>query len=349
MKIPKRLTIHDIARIAGVSAGTVSRAINGQAGVGDATRARIMELVREHGFQASFFAKNLPSGRSFAIGLVFGSAASELFAHPIYPELLGAVGDALTEYGYMLTLITVPGKEERLDRVLREISLRRLDGVILPDVRASDPILDVLVTHDTPAVAVGHREAGGRIACVDCDHDQATYNATTLLLDNGHKRIALVNGPTAFTACQLRAEGYHAALLEAGVTPEPSLEREGTFTSNHGYDAALNLLTIKGRNRPTGIVAASDVIAAGCLDAAKSMGLRVPQDLAITGFDDNVLGRFTEPPLTTVKMPLAEMGKTAVEILIGLISGDQDAPRRVVLPTELVVRESSGGPSRLLL
>jgi LacI family transcriptional regulator len=349
MKSPKRVTIHDIARIAGVSAGTVSRAINGQAGVGDATRARIMDLVREHGFQASFFAKNLPSGRSFAIGLVFGSAASELFAHPIYPELIGAVGDALTEYGYMLTLITVPGKEERLDRVVREISLRRLDGVILPDVRASDPILDALVTHDTPAVAVGHREAGGRIACVDCDHDQATYHTTRLLLDNGHRRIALVNGPSAFTACQLRAEGYHAALLEAGITPESSLEREGTFTSKHGYESALQLLAIKDADRPTAIVAASDVIAAGCLDAAKSRGLRVPSDLAITGFDDNVLGRFTEPPLTTVKMPLADMGRTAVEILMGLIGGEKDTPQRVVLPTELVVRESSGGPSRLLL
>jgi LacI family transcriptional regulator len=350
MKPPKRVTIHDIARIAGVSAGTVSRAINGQPGVGVATRARIMELVREHGFQASFFAKNLPSGRSFAIGLVFGSAASELFAHPIYPELIGAVGDALTEYGYMLTLITVPGNEERLDRVLREISLRRLDGVILPDVRASDPILDVLVTHDTPAVAVGHREAGGRIACVDCDHDQATYHATRLLLDNGHKRIAFVNGPGAFTACQLRAEGYRAALLESGITPESQLEREGPFTSKYGYDAALDLLSIKVPDRPTGVVAASDVIAAGCLDAAKSTGLRVPLDLAITGFDDNVLGRFTEPPLTTVKMPLADMGKTAVEILLGLIRGEQDSLGKVVvLPTELVVRESSGGPSRLLL
>ncbi|MHB8612336.1 MAG: LacI family DNA-binding transcriptional regulator [Candidatus Dormibacteraceae bacterium] len=349
MTKPKRLTIHDIARFAGVSAGTVSRVINGQPGVGDATRLRIQALVQEHSFRASFFAKNLPSGRSFAVGLVFASAASELFAHPIYPELIGAVGDALTELGYMLTLITVPANEERCDRVVREMSLGRLDGVILPDVRANDDILNALLQHETPAVVIGHREAGGRIAWVDCDHDQATFEMTRLLLDAGHKRIAFVNGPSGFTACQLRIEGYRAALLEAGIPPSPALEQEGPFTSKHGYDAARQLLAIGGADRPTAIAAASDLIAAGCMDAAKSLGLRVPADVAITGFDDNVLARFTEPPLTTVRMPLADMGKVAVQILMALINGDKDHPSSVVLPAEVVARESSGGPSRLLL
>lgn len=349
MTKPKRLTIHDIARFSGVSAGTVSRVINDQPGVGEATRERIRALIHERGFRANFFARNLPSGRSFAVGLVFASAASELFSHPIYPELMGAIGDALTELGYMLTLITVPASEERRDRLLREISLGRLDGVILPDVRANDDLLKDLIEHATPAVVIGHREAGGRIAWVDCDHDQATYQMTRLLLDAGHKRIAFVNGPSGFTACQLRIEGYRAALLEAGISGSPALEREGSFTSKHGYDAALQLLVMGGADRPTAIAAASDLIAAGCLDAAKSLGLRVPADVAITGFDDNVLARFTDPPLTTVRMPLGDMGKVAVQILLALINGERDHPNNVVLPAEVVARESSGGPSRLLL
>lgn len=345
----KRLTIHDIARLAGVSAGTVSRVINGQPGAGATTRARIQALVHEHGFTASFFARNLPSRRSFTAGLVFGSAASELIAHPIYPELLGAIGDALAELGYMLTLITVPSREERRDRVLSEVTQGRLDGVILPDFRTDDEILEDLIDSRTPTVVIGHREPGNRVAWVDCDHEVAINQLTRMLLQAGHKRIGLVNGPLAFTACTLRAEGYRAALQEAGIRVSAALQRNGEFSSKHGYDSALELLGLHVTKRPTAIIAASDVIAAGCLDAAKARSVRVPEDLAITGFDNNILGRFTHPPLTTVRMPLAEMGRTAVQILMALVSGDLDHPQSVVLPTETVVRESSGGASRLLL
>ncbi|MGH7904203.1 MAG: LacI family DNA-binding transcriptional regulator, partial [Candidatus Dormibacteraceae bacterium] len=245
------MTIHDIARLAGVSAGTVSRVINGQPGVGVPTRARIQEIVDAEGFRASFFARNLPSGRSYAIGLVFAAAASELFAHPIYPELIGSVGDALTERDYMLTLITVPASEQRRGRVLREISQGRLDGVILPDVRADDEILDRLLEQATPTVVVGHREPRQGVAWVDCDHDQAIFQMTRLLLGAGHSRIALVNGPSGFVACRLRAAGYRAALQEAGIRPTPELEREGSFGSQHGFDSTSELLTLSGSRRPT--------------------------------------------------------------------------------------------------
>src|SRR6266852_3993613 len=301
----KKLTIHGIAEMAHVSAGTVSRVLNNQPGVGAQTRANIQAIIQEQGYRASFFARNLLARQSFAIGLVFSGKASELFAHPIFPELLGAIGDSLTNAGYTLTLITGVSPE-RNQRILREAAEGRIDGV----------------------------------------HDYSIFQLTRSLIGEGHRRIALVNGPTDLSACVLRSAGYHKALQEAGLSISSTFERFGSFNAKHGYQSTLDLLRLPVGERPTAIVAGSDLIAVGCLEAAQTQGLHVPGDLAVTGFDDNILATFAHPPLTTVKMPLRDMGRTSVDILLQVIQGKRESSQPVILPCEIILRESFSGPLR---
>ncbi len=341
----KKLTIHGIAEMAHVSAGTVSRVLNNQPGVGAQTRANIQAIIQEQGYRASFFARNLLARQSFAIGLVFSGKASELFAHPIFPELLGAIGDSLTNAGYTLTLITGVSPE-RNQRILREAAEGRIDGVILPDIHLGDALVDDLLAQDTPTVVIGHREHLAGVAWIDCDHDYSIFQLTRSLIGEGHRRIALVNGPTDLSACVLRSAGYHKALQEAGLSISSTFERFGSFNAKHGYQSTLDLLRLPVGERPTAIVAGSDLIAVGCLEAAQTQGLHVPGDLAVTGFDDNILATFAHPPLTTVKMPLRDMGRTSVDILLQVIQGKRESSQPVILPCEIILRESFSGPLR---
>jgi DNA-binding LacI/PurR family transcriptional regulator len=301
-------------------------------------------VIDEQGYRASFFAQNLAAQRAHAIGVVFPLLASELVIHPIFPELLGAVGDAAGDAGYSLSLVTAP-ERDRYDQVLEEVSRGRLDGVLLPDVRAGDDLLDQLAEREFPTVVVGHR--ADQVAWVDCDHDQASFELTTLLIESGHERIAFLNGPPELMACELRRAGYRRALEEAGLPLRTELERDGTFSAKHGFEALADLLGHSKRDCcPTAVVAASDLIAAGAYQAARSQRLRVPEDVAITGFDDQSVAAHLQPPLTTVRMPIAEMGRFATDVLLRLIEGEDVSPRSLVLPTEIVLRESSGSGGR---
>jgi DNA-binding LacI/PurR family transcriptional regulator len=181
---------------------------------------------------------------------------------------------------------------------------------------------------------------------VDCDHDYSVAELTRHLIDSGHSRISLVNGPEEFSACALRAGGYRSALADAGLSPAPEIN--GPFSADHGYHAGLSLLDLPTRQRPTAVVAASDVIAVGCMEAARARGVRIPDELAITGFDDTLLARYSNPALTTVRVPLEDMGRMAVQILFSLMRGKRAHPRTMVLPSEVILRASSDRGRRLL-
>jgi LacI family transcriptional regulator len=339
------VTIHDIARLARVSPATVSKVLNNREGVGNETRARVRAVVEELDYRVSVVAQNLATRRSQAIGLVFPLLASELVMHPVLWQLIGAVGDVVSEQGYSLTLITVPALD-RNQRVLGEVQAGRLDGIILPDVRAGDDIIERLAERDFPAVVVGSRDLVNGTAWVDCDHDQAVYELATLLLDEGHERVALMNGPEELSACALRRAGYQRALEAAGIGVREELLRTGPFDAEYGRTQLKELLDLPEGRRPTAIVAGSDLIAAGCLDAARDYGLQVPGDLALTGFDDQPLAAFLHPPLTTARMPITDMGRAAAEMLLRRIAGEEVRPASIVFPTEVVVRASSGSGGR---
>jgi LacI family transcriptional regulator len=318
-----RVTMSDIALKAGVSKGTVSRVLNGREGVGEETRKRILELIDEAG----------------TIAVVFPGLASGVFANPVYTELLGAVGDRASESGYALNVVTLPTADTH-DRIVRDVARGRVDGVILPAVREGDLVVDRLLAAGAPMVLVGHRDDRRGVTWVDADGDTSLERLTASLIRAGHRRLAFLDGPEEYMSCRLRRDGFERALAEAGL--EPVAVTNGPFAFEYGHDQTVELLGLPKRRRPTAILAGSDLIAAGCLAGAREAGVSVPGELAITGYDDDRLAPVMSPPLTSVRMPMSEMGELAAKLVIDLIEGRRPARRTHVLESALVMRESSG-------
>jgi LacI family transcriptional regulator len=339
-----RITIHDIAAMAGVTAGTVSRAINQRAGVGMATRERILGLVAEHGFTANATARQLSTGRAEAIGVAFPFQPSEFVMKPVYPALLGGLGDVAERSGYDLLLLSVP-TEDQVGRVTDAVRRRRVDGIVLPAASRRDPSVRELARLGFPAVIIGHRGRAGDIPWVDASHDLASAELTSLMIAGGHRRLGLLNGPPEVSACGLRAKGFWSAISAAGSAVEHAEEESVGFDPDRLRARVSQFFIQRAGQRPTAIIGASDTIAAACLDEARSRGWAVPEELAVSGFDDRSFSAHTSPPLTTVSMPLHDMGAAATTMLITLIEGRPLPRRRLVLPAKVILRDSTPGGS----
>jgi len=336
----RRTTIHDIARQAGVSSGTVSRVINRQPGVGPATRTRIEELVSTAGFRVNMSAQQLSTGRSRILGIVFPVEMSQIVIHPVYPQLLAAIGDAANEHGHAVLLATTPS-HDKIDQMVDVLARHRVEGVILPAAGPDDPLIQALAGLEAPTVLIGHRSEDPRLRWVDSDHDVAAYRLTRHLIDMGRKRLWHLGGPNEVSAARLRAVGFRRAVEEAGPAVEWSRVEAIKFDSRHATARARSVLT-NPEGPPDAVVCGSDLIAAGVLVAARELAVDVPGSLAVTGFDDLDLAAHTVPPLTSVRMPLKELGAAAVSLLLDYPTSV--TPHSVLLGTEILYRGSTEHP-----
>jgi LacI family transcriptional regulator len=334
-----RMTIHDIAAIAGVSAGTVSRVINEREGVGAETRERIRQIISEHGFTASAAAQRLSTGRSNSIAIVSPMQTSQFAVHPIYPMLLGALGDAAADAGYDILLLSIPSAKE-LGRLADAVNRRRVDGVVLPAASPNDPVISELSGLKFPTVIIGHREKG-TMPWVDSTHDIATRDLTRLIIRSGRRRLLMMNGPSETSAFSLRSKGFWSAVEEFGDQVDSADERCVGLEPDAVKGKINEVFAQLRRAMPTGIVGGNDTIAVACLDVARQFGIDVPGRLAVSGFDDLWLSEYTAPPLTTARMPLRQLGFSAIEMLISLIEGRPLRRKHLILPTELVIRSST--------
>jgi LacI family transcriptional regulator len=328
----RKVTIHDIARQAKVSVATVSRVINQQPGVGAETRARLEALFVEVGYSASMQAQQLASGRSRLIGVVFPLEISQIVLHPVYPALLGAVGDAAAERGYALLLATTSG---HLRQTVDVLTRHRVHGVILPAAGPGDPLLPALSELGAAVVLIGHRAEDAQFRWVDSDHDVASYWLTRRLIEQGRKRLVHLAGPREVSACVLRAQGFDQAVAESDSAIEWARVEWTRFDSVEAAARAHSIFTDPG-GPPDAVVCGSDFIAAGVLLAARELGVAVPDELSVTGFDNLDLAAHTSPTLTSVRMPLKELGAAAVSLLL-----DDLKPRSVLLQTEILYRQST--------
>jgi LacI family transcriptional regulator len=336
----RQITIHNIADIAGVSAGTVSRVINGRPGVGASTRERILGIVAEHGFTANASAQRLSSGRANTIGVVFPFHASEFVMKPAYPALLGGLGDAAEEAGYDILLLTIP-TADALGRLTDAVQQHRVDGIVLPAAGPQDPLVKRMIELKYPSVIIGHRGRSGGIPWVDASHDVACYELTRLMIGAGRRRLAFFNGPPSVSACALRSKGFWSAVNESSGSVDASEEHVVGFEPAAINAKVSELLARPARELPTAIVGASDTIAVGCLEVARKLGLGVPDQLAVSGFDDSSFAQYTTPALSTVRMPLRDTGSMAAQMLFALIEGRPLRRSHIVLPTEIVLRDST--------
>lgn len=338
MKIRRRVTIDDIARYAGVTKTTVSRALNDRPDVSPATRDRIAEIADRLGYVPSATAKVLRTGRSHSIGLAWPS-----FTWPGILEILRGVSDVLDPLGYRLMFFPLTrGEEAERDLVFRVMPSLPMDGLILILPPGMLRTVGELANRGVPVVLIDdrmeHRDRD--FPSVGTTNVQGAFEATRHLLQLGRKRVAIVTGPMDQDVGQNRLDGYRRALAEAGVPYRRELVVPGNFDPDSGRAAVATLIA---SGVPfDAVFASNDRMALGALRGLHAAGRRVPDDVALAGFDDVDAASYTIPALTTVHQPLYEMGKAAARTVVAAAEG-REIERHIEIPTRLIVRESSGG------
>ena len=333
----QRLNIRQIADLAGVSIATVSRVLNGRGDVSEETRELVSRVIRENGYTANRSARGLSAGRTGLVGVLVPLVFPAYFS-----GILAGAAEALSERDFQIVLSPTGGEHER------EVSIvDRLHGltdgalIILPE-ESSEELERLLDSGFRFVVLDPLMPLEERIPSVSAAHTSGADQAMKHLLDLGHRRVGQITGPPGWVATEDRRRGYRAALAAAGILPDPTLEQEAEPEIDPGRAAAEQLLDLP--ERPTAIFAFNDNIAIGAIQAARARGIRVPEELSIVGFDDIEHATIVTPALTTVRQPLAEMGRTAVSLLMRLLEGQRFETLHVELATRLVVRASTAPP-----
>ncbi len=317
-----RLTIADVARTAGVSASAVSFAFNGRAGVSEATRERILRTADQLGWAPSSGARALARDQADAVGLVITRTPLLLSADPFFPAFTSGVESELEHRGYALLLQVVSDPAAEAERYRQLARRGRVDGVFLTDLRITDDRIPLLVELGLPAVTLGRPAQPSPFPAVVLDDRAGIAAAVDHLIDLGHSRIALVNGPRDYLHVRHRRDAWAQALAERGVARGPTVTAD--FTAAGGADATRRLLARP--TRPTAIVYTNDVMAIAGIGAAAENGLRVPEDLSVTGYDDIELAAAIRPPLTTVRGDPVAWGRRATLALLDLIDRRATGP-----------------------
>ncbi|HEY0716598.1 MAG TPA: LacI family DNA-binding transcriptional regulator [Streptosporangiaceae bacterium] len=340
---PERMTIRRVAELAGVSIATVSRVVNGRADVSHQTREAVQQVIRELGYPAGARPHATRTGQ---IGVMVP------LIHPgCFAEILAGAAEALYEHDLRVILGPTRHSRAREMSLLERLADGAADGAIIVLPEESSQEFEALAGRGFPVVIVDPRtETTEAVPVVSAAHSSGATQATRHLLELGHRRIAVIGGPPGWIATEERMRGYQAALAGASVLPDPGLVQYSDFRIEGGREAADRLLSLP--HPPTAIFAFNDSMAAGVLQAASARGLRVPADVSVVGFDDTVEAAITAPALTTVRQPLAELGRTAVSLLLRLMENRRLEPLRIELATRLVIRDSTtapGGPRGVLL
>jgi LacI family transcriptional regulator len=330
-----RVTITDIARRAGVSVPTVSRVVNGRSDVSPGTRARVEELLLRHGYRKRATA---PGRRAALIDLVFNDLDS-----PWAVEIIRGVEEVAHAAGVGTVVSAIHGRSGDARQWMRNLRPRACDGVVLV-TSALDPVLhQELRILGVPLVVVDPAGSPALdVPTVGAANRSGGLAATEHLLALGHRRIGLIAGPARLLCSRARHDGYRAALEGAGIAVDESLIVPGDFRHASGFAACEALLGLP--EPPTAVFAASDQMALGAIEALRRRGLGVPQDMSVVGFDDLPEVRWSAPPLTTVRQPLADMGRTAARTVLGRSRDERPDPPRVELDTDLILRSSTAPP-----
>jgi LacI family transcriptional regulator len=329
-----RVTITDVARVAGVSVATVSKVMNGRDGVAAATFERVMSVVNELGYETSLIASSLRRRQTNVLGVLVADF------EPYSTEVLKGISEGTHGTGYQL-LAYSGWAEMEPDFGWERRSLSRLAGTLIDGAILVTPTT-VMSGVSIPIVAIDPHQGHGDTPTVDSDSFAGARLATDHLIGLGHRRIAHIRGRADLESTIWRERGYCASLEAAGIPFDPSLVLTGEYRRPDGYAAARELLTRP--EPPTAIFAANDLSALGAIDAARELGLQVPHDLSIVGFDDIPEASSTTPRLTTVAQPLHEMGRRAVQLLIEELTTGTHAHRRIHLDARLTIRDTTAPP-----
>ncbi|PPA70623.1 LacI family DNA-binding transcriptional regulator [Jeotgalibacillus proteolyticus] len=331
-------TIKDIAKKAGVSITTVSRALNGYSDVNEDTRKKIVETAKILNYSPNSIARSLVMKKSKTIGLLVSGFIRENAKDNFMIEVMTGINDFASQTDYDIVLFTTNSSKQREKTYTQLCRERQVDGVIIQGIRTDDPYLEEVVEGEIPCVLVDIPRIGKHAGYVSTDNIAGAYEAGKYLTEAGHKEIAMINGHDYAFVSKERLEGFTRALLEEGIElPAQSIEN-GEFSEEGGEEAALRLL--EKNSDLTAIFCSSDLMAIGAMNAIKSKGLRVPEDISIIGYDNILLSRYVQPSLTTIAQDTNALGYEAAKMLIAMLD-QQKPPGNTIVKHELIVRNSS--------
>ncbi len=361
-----KLTIQDIARLAGVSKATVSRVLNNHSSVNALLRERVQRVVQEYDFVPSVTAIGLAGGQTRLLGVL-----APPLTWPSVPEIMHGVAEYVESTDYEIVLYSIGFERNHSDVLDRILGMKMVAGLLAIFPGELSGHLTHRFQHGFPLVTIDDQAKPGKLPWIGVDNFTGAYEATRHLLDLGHRRIAHVQGPQNYHCAVERYRGYCHALQDAGISLDPTLLLQGTFEPASGRRCAMQLFSRDKQDWPTAIFVANDQMAYGVLEVAEQQDIQVPEEIAVVGFDDNNFSAHMRPALTTIRQPFSEMGQHAIETLITSISHSQnmekgfqkrtpqqrtepfldaeqgDTSLRLLLPTRLVVRASSGSSQSL--
>lgn len=328
-----RLTIYTVAEKAGVSIATVSRVLNNSPKVKEETKAKVLRVIEELGYQPSASARGLALNRTEIIALIFPDISG-----PFYSEVIRGVESEASQHNYNLLIYGTYGKA-RSARFLRLLPTR-VDGLILMTRSVEDEYIFYLHRRQIPFVLLDREIDEIEADCVLTNNVEGAYRAVEHLLQHGYQQVAFISGPADSPDSNARLEGYRQALQNHGLPLLSPLVERGDFLQPGGYQAMSRLLD--RADLPLAVFVANDEMAIGTIEAVRGRGLSVPDDVAIVGFDDIQMTPYVQPPLTTVRQPIRDFGVLAVQMLLRRINDPETKAETIVLPTQLIIRRSCG-------
>lgn len=328
-----RATIEEVAAAAGVSRSTVSRVVNGSTAVSPEALAAVHAVIERLNYMPNRAARSLASRQTHAIALIVPEDTTRFFGDPFFAAIVAGITGTLRSSDYLLNLLIA--SDDPGDKMTGFVRNGGVDGALLVSHHTSDAFIERIA--DAVPVVYGGRPVTRRETdyVVDVDNIHGAREATRRLIDIGRTRIATISGPLTMLSSVDRVQGFREALADAALTP--FAEEQGDYSEASGAEAARRILAA---GRPDAIFVASDLMARGALTALRASGIRVPEDVALVGFDDSSVALSCDPQLTTMRQPMYAQGETMAQVLLSRLAGG-DPPRTTILPTELVVRASA--------
>jgi DNA-binding LacI/PurR family transcriptional regulator len=328
--------IKDVAKLARVSTATVSHVINKTRFVSDETKRRVLGAIENVGYAPNIHARNLASGQSRTLGLIISD-----ITNPFFPDLVKSVQEKALELGYDVIVLNTNYEPERDAPYVQRLLELQVRGVMILTTEMDLSVIERLSSRRIPVVFLDIGKVGPHTSNIRVNYEKGIHQAVEHLLELGHRQIAFISGPVHFKSAEIRRQAFLRTMKKHKTSLHTeAVICEGDFKLESGQRAVKELLELK--HRPTAIIAANDLMAVGALRELARAGLRVPKDISVIGCDDIWLGKLTDPQLTTIRIPRAEIGTAAVEAVLGTNSANGHAGREIKIPTALLVRESTG-------
>lgn len=330
------VTIYDVAREAGVSMATVSRVVNNNPNVKPQTRKKVFEAIERLGYRPNAVARGLASKKTTTVGVVIPDISNAIFA-----EVARGIEDIANMYHYNIILCNADKKKDKEIRVINTLLEKQVDGLLFMGGTVTEEHSQAFKTANVPIVLCATTDENGEIPSVDIDHEAAAFDAVQVLIKQGHTSIGMISGTLQDPANgYARFQGYKRALQNAGISYDEELVRIGNYRYESGVDAMKYFLELS--NRPTAVFSATDEMAIGAIHCIQDFGLKVPEDISVISVDNSRMASMVRPQLTAVAQPMYDIGAVSMRLLTKLMKKETVEHAKVVLPHEIVTRQSVG-------